>query len=272
MPKEVRGRRRPRSSPLAGTVAILQKTGSRSQPMEGVVFAGQSSSRFLAGETKYFDTTFTANVDTAADWATAGVAMTSYVNADGSTVSAYTDKALIPSAVGSGYGQVVGTKYALKKIHVRGELYGTAAADQADVVPGTSVRVVLVHDTQPNGAQATGDLVFTDLGNARQCNFSFLAMGAGGNGRFRILKDKTYLLQPGLAGTDGASTNSVICSNGKFNFMYKPKKPINVRIKASGATPAIAQLTDSNIFLMAHASTAVNAPVIAGAARAYYVD
>jgi len=223
-------------------------------------------------ETKYFDTTFSATVDSAADWATASVPMTSYIQSDGSTVAAYTDRALIPSAVGSGYGQVVGSKYLLKKVHIRGELYGTAAVDQADVLPGTSVRCVLVMDTQPNGAQATGDLVFTDLGNARQCNFSFMAMGAAGNGRFRILKDKIYLLQPANAGTDGTSTNSVICSNGKFNFVYSPKKPISVRIKASGSTPAIAQLTDVNIFLMAHASTAVNAPVIAGAARAYYVD
>lgn len=237
----------------------------------GYMRAARSSAK-LAPETKYFDTTWSATVDSAADWATTTVPMSSYIQSDGVTVGAYTDRALIPSAVGSGYGQVVGTKYLLKGVSVKGEIVPSAAQDQADMLGPRSVRCVLVMDTQPNGAQATGDLVFTDLGGAAQCNYSFIAMGASGNGRFRVLKDKTYFCQPATAGTDGVNTNSLGWTGSTVKMNYRPKKPLAVRIKGNSATPTVASLTDANIFMLCHASSTSPAVIFTGAARAYYVD
>lgn len=77
---------------------------------------------------------------------------TNYIQSDGTTLGAYTDSALIPSAVGAGYGQVVGSKYMLHKIRVRGQVFPAVNSDQADVPPMASVRVVLVQDLRPNGA------------------------------------------------------------------------------------------------------------------------
>jgi len=146
-------------------------------------------------ETKYFDTSFgAAAISTAADWTGSEVACTNYIQSDGTTVGAYTDAALIPSAIGAGYGQVVGSKYKIKKIRVRGEVVSAVGVDQADVPVPATVRVALVQDTRPNGAQAQGEEVFTDMGTAAQCNFSFLAMGAGQGGRFRVLKDEVCQL------------------------------------------------------------------------------
>lgn len=258
MPKRARG-----SSGAAGA-AKKRRTQTRRVP--------SVKRSALPTETKYFDTTWYASVDSAADWATSAVAMTSYINADGTTVSAYTGSALVPSAVGAGYGQVVGSKYLLKQIRLKGELVSGVSSDSADVKPSVTVRCVLVQDTQPNGVQATGDLVFTDLGNAAQVNYSFQAMAAGNGGRFRILKDKTFMLQPGVAGTDGANTNSCTNMSAHFTMSYKPKKPIMCNIKANSATPTIASISDNNIFLLCHASSASPVITFAGAARAYYVD
>lgn len=244
----------------------------KARPSKSAYMRTARSTANLRPETKYFDTTFNATVDSAADWATTSVAMTSYIQSDGVTVGAYTDRAIIPSAVGSGYGQVVGSKYLLKKVAVKGEIVSSAAADQADALGSRTVRIVLVEDTQPNGAQATGDLIFTDLGNASQCQYSFLAMGASGNGRFRILKDKTYMCQPAVMGTDGANTNSQANNGASVKFTVNFKKPKAIRIKANSSTPAIASLTDCNIFMLAHASTTSPAFTFVGAARAYYVD
>lgn len=226
----------------------------------------------IAAETKYFDTTWFATVDTAADWATSAVPMTSYIQSDGTTVGAYTASALVPSAIGSGYGQVVGSKYLMKQLRLRGEVVSGVSSDGADVKPSVTVRCVLVQDTQPNGVQATGDLVFTDLGNAAQVNYSFQAMAAGNGGRFRILKDKTFLLQPGVAATDGANTNSCAVNSAHFTMSYKPKKPMMCNIKANSATPAVASISDNNIFMLCHASSTSPPLTFAGAARCYYVD
>lgn len=227
----------------------------------------------LPREIKYFDTSFTQAAGTAADWTGTEIACTNYIQSDGTTVGAYTDSALIPSAVGSGYGQVDGSKYILKSISVRGEVVPGPAADQADMLGPRSVRLVLVQDTMPQGAQAQGESIFTDMGNAAQCNYSYLAKGAGTGGRFRILADKVILCQPATAGTDGTNTNSLGWAGGLFNMTKSFGRGIYVNIKASGSTPAVSQLSDCNIFLLAHASSSSPANFsVQGCARAAYID
>lgn len=223
-------------------------------------------------ETKYFDTSQSFTVAGAADWTGTEVACSNYIQSDGTTVGAYTDAALIPSAIGAGYGQVNGSKYYIKQIRVRGQVQPAGLSDQADVGGPRSVRVVLVHDTQPNGAQAQGEDVFTDMGSAGQCNFSFLAMAAGAGGRFRILADETVILQPALAGTDGTNTNSVSYQSQLFSFYYRPKKPLQVCLKANSSTPTVASLSDSNIFMLAHANTTTPVITLESCARCYYMD
>lgn len=235
---------------------------SRSRPAQAQVIP-------FTEETKYFDTSFSQTVSVAADWTGTEVPCTNFVQNDGVTVGAYTDSALIPSAIGAGFGQVVGSKFHLKKMRVRGEVRATAESDQADVPVASTVRVLLVQDTRPNGLQAQGEEVFLDMGTAIQNNYCFLSMGAGQGGRFRILKDFFCVLQPAAVGTDGTNTNSTVREAAQFAFTWKPKKALKVQLKASSATPAIASLSSANIFLLAHAS---NSPVsIQGCARAYYM-
>lgn len=220
-------------------------------------------------ETKYFDVCFTQTVASAADWTGTEVPCVNYMTSDGATDGAYTDSALIPSAIGAGYGQVVGSKYHLKKLRVRGEVSGVLQSDQADVPVSANVRLILVHDTSPNGAQAQGEVIINDLGDAFHVNYGFLAMAAGTGGRFRILADEVITLDPAVAGTDGASTNSVSRGSKTFSFMYKPKKPLQVCLKANSSTPTVASLSNHNIFLLAHSTK--GSVQINGCARAYYV-
>jgi len=225
-------------------------------------------------ETKYFDTSFSQTAAVAADWTGTEVPCTNYIQSDGTTVGVYTDSALIPSAIGAGYGQVNGNKYYLKKLRLKGEVSSGVASDQADVPVPVSVRLVLVEDSQPQGTQAQGEQVFTDMGSATQNNYSFLAMAAGSGGRFRILKDKQYMLQPALASTDGASTASVVRTSLQFKFSVNFGKPIQVMLKANSATPTVASLSNRNYFLLLHSAAAGASPAVAinGVARAYYQD
>lgn len=220
------------------------------------------------GETKYFDVPVNQAVSAAADWTGSEVPATNYIQSDGTTVGAYTDSALIPSAVGAGYGQVVGSKYFIKKLRVRGHVFPAVGQDQADVPIPSGVRVVLVQDTRPNGAQAQGEDVFTDMGAISQVHYSFLAMGAGTGSRFRILQDYFCVLDPAVAGTDGTNTNSTSREGKEFSFVWKPKKPVQVFLKANSSTPTVASLSNMNIFLLAHCTSAtVN---LNGVARCYY--
>jgi len=227
--------------------------------------------RTFAPESKYFDTFFSASVDSAADWGSAVVANTSRINEDGSTITGYTDAALIPSGVGPGYGQVVGNKYILKKLKVRGELLSSPIPDSDDATTANTVRLMLVQDTQPNGAQVQATNLLTDWGSASQINYSFQAIASGGGGRFRVLYDKIHMLQPAMMGTDAANKNSCINMSKQFFIAKKWKKGLKIVIKSNSGTPAVANLSDNNIFLVVH-SAGVSSVTIRGNSRAIYQD
>jgi len=219
-------------------------------------------------ETKYFDTGINiAVVGSASGWTGTEVACDNYVNSSG-TAAGYTDSALIPSAIGSGYGQVNGNRYKLKKLRVRGQITRAPASDQADMNVGTPVRLMLIHDTAPNGAQAQGEDIIQDLGEEESI-YAFKRIGESG-GRFRILKDEFFYLENIVAGTDAANTNSLGFSCAQFSFQYVPKTPIVVNVKSGSATPTIASLITANIFLLCQ--PAGQSVVVKGASRAYYVD
>lgn len=272
---EKRGRSRSRTS--TGSYSSAMSMGTRF-PL-GASARSRSRSRGApvtvlympsSDETKYFDTSQSFTAAAGADWASTEVPCTNYLTSDGTTLGAYTDSALIPSAIGAGFGQVVGSKYKIKKIRVRGEVTSSVTSDSADVPAPQYVRVALVLDTRPNGSQAQGEDVFTDIGTAAQNNYSFMAMGAGQAGRFRLLKDQVFVMNPAVAGTDGANTNSIVRQGVQFSFTWKPKVPYDVLLKANSATPTVASLSSANIFMLCHASVATTGAILNSAARCYY--
>ncbi len=236
-------------------------------------FAPTSTMSAIIPETKYFDTTF-SGVQTWAgtSWADSEVPMDNYVNSSG-VIAAYTDSAMIPSANGSGYGEVVGNRYKLKKFRCRGSLRPAAQQNLTDPNAAVEVRLVLVMDTQPNGAQAQGEDILQDLGSGNNNLYSYKRV-ASSSGRYRILKDIIHMMQPAVTSTDGTNTSSEAFENVFFSFQYVPKVPILVNIKSGNATPTIAGLETCNIFMLlgsqqSNIDVAMN---ITGAARAYYCD
>lgn len=231
-------------------------------------------SRALANpETKYFDCGFNAGISTAGTtWADTEVPMDNYITSAGA-VGAYTDSCLIPSATGSGYGQVIGNAYKIKKIRVRGQCTIATLPDQPDVNQAAGVRILLVRDTQPNGAQAQGETIMQDMGALQENTFTFKAVTDTAS-RFKILKDKFIVLDVAAVGTDGASTMSVGFKGRQFKFTYQPRKPIQVRIKSNNATPTIAGQINENIFMLAYAYTGASTAtlVMTGCSRCYYCE
>lgn len=241
-------------------------------------FAPTSSAPVVNPETKYFDCGIQQFVSwNGTDWSNSEVACDNYVNSSG-TAAAYTDSALIPSAIGSGYGQVNGNRYKLKKIRVRGEIGVQVETDDVDALQPTTYRLMLVMDTQPNGSQAQGEDIMQDIGAAGENLYSFKRV-ASSSGRFRILKDVFGVLEPNNSQTDGANTGSIGSATHQFSFQYQPNQPILVNVKSGNATPTVAGLETCNIFmlLVGNRATTAGTPAaeamyIRAASRAYYVD
>lgn len=227
-----------------------------------------------SGETKYFDVGINTTVTFAGtSWADSEVPADNYVNSSGTT-AAYTDSCLIPTANGSAYGQVDGNKYHLKALRVKGALkISSATASTVAFVPA-QVRMLLVMDTQPNGAQAQGEDVMQDVGEAQE-NIHTFSRVAANLGRFRILKDKTYIINPAVSANDTtASSVSTAYNMQKFKLNYKPIVPLPITIKSGNSTPTVGGTVNCNIFLLlaAERNVAATGCTIYAASRAYYVD
>jgi len=228
---------------------------------------------YRKGETKYFDVGISSAVTFAGtSWADSEVPADFYVNTSG-VAAAYTDSCLLPTAIGSGYGQVDGQKYKLEKLRVRGRLIAGSLSDQPDVTQPTNVRLLLVEDTRPNGAQAQGEDVLQDLGNTPENMYTFMRV-ADNTGRFRIWKDIQVQLGVSGVGADSlvAATNSIGFMGKYFKFSVAPRKEVSVKV--GNATPTIAGTISSNFFLLCggeRAGTAVPVSVFC-ASRAYYTE
>lgn len=228
---------------------------------------------YTPSETKYFDVGINAAVTSAGTtWADTEVPADNYVNTSGAA-AAYTDSALIPSANGNAYGEVIGNQYHIKKMRVRGVALPAAVADQADCTAAPISRIVLVHDQQPNGMQAQGEDVMQDTGVAAENQFSFKRVSAESS-RYRILKDVTLVHKTSGANPDGANTTSQAWAPEFFSFQYVPKTPIQVSIKSGNSTPTVGGLVNANIFLLAYGTRGSGAvPVtIQAVSRCYYCE
>jgi len=231
--------------------------------------------RLRRGEGKFFDVGINAAVTFAGStWADTEVPCDNYINSSGA-VAAYTDSCLIPTAVGSSYGQVDGQKYLLKKLRVRGVLAAGAASDQTDVLQPVNVRLMLVVDTQPNGAQAQGEDIIQDVGEAYENLYSFQRVSTQ-MGRFKVVKDIRTQLPVSGVGQDSlvAATMSVGFHSRQFKISYSPKGGLPVSIKTGNSTPTVAGTVSHNIFLLAAAERAgVSVAVtVVASSRCYYSD
>lgn len=226
-----------------------------------------------SSETKYFDVGINVAITGAGTtWADTEVTADNYVTSGGVT-GAYTDCCLIPTAQGSAYGQVIGQRYHLKKLRVRGNLSLAALAAQSAGVQAVHARILLVMDTQPNGAQAQGEDIMQDFGAQGENVFSFQRV-ASQTGRFRVLKDKFLTLTP-WAFNDAATTGAVSYGVQNFKFQYKPGGAgLQVQIANGNSTPTVGATISHNIFMLCYASrneTPV-ALTVKACSRAYYQE
>lgn len=224
-------------------------------------------------ETKYFDCGFNNQMTSdGTAWTATEVPMDNFIDTSG-TIAAYTDKCLIPTASGTGYGQIIGGKYKLKRIRIRGHFRIDTITDQADSPEPNFIRLILVLDRQPNKAQAQGEVVMQDYGTAENNLHSFMNV-IGNTGRFQILKDKNYVIHADSSFNDAAATASVGFNGMNFKMGWSPQVPEIVNFVSGSATPNVAQCVSHNIFMLCMGIRAGAAAglKIAGTSRCYYCE
>jgi len=260
-----------------------RETISRARPLRAIAYDPMQGVRSnpvyrrsgaVSGEGKYFDVGFSHTWTGGNDaWTGTEIPCDDYITSAGAT-AAYTDSCLIPTAQGSGYGQIQGQRYSLKKIRVRGMIWAAGVSDQADIGAPTQARLILVMDTQPNGAQAQGEDIMQGFTGNPGMNVASFLRTATTTGRFRILKDEFFLLDVSAAGTDAANTTSQGFKGATVSMQWEPKTPHLVQVANGNATPTVAGCVSHNIFLLGYATrnTAAVSCLFTGAARAYYAD
>lgn len=215
---------------------------------------------YSRGEMKYFDTERSATALTAAA-AWAGTEFPPNVG---------TPTSLCIPTVGAAINQRIGRAVHVYKIKVRGQINIPNLANQTAGLSAANVRLLLVQDMQTNGAQAQGEDIMTAPTGATAILAVDTYQSLANFGRFRVLKDKTIMLQNPNAAYDGTNIE-VFGLQKPFKFNIRFKRPVCVRFNATnGGT--IADIVDNSWCIYANCSNIGLAPTISYAARVCYKE
>lgn len=139
-----------------------------------------------------------------------------------------------------------GDQIEITSIHVRILLTHDIVPNSADPPVPTCVRLVLVCDKQVNNNVITATDVMDPNVGADFMQFRDLS----DTGRYVILKDKKYILNPSVAFTDGTNTGSV-SGTGKW---IEWNIPAQIRTDFSASTGDVADIVHNAIYLLGVAS------------------
>lgn len=203
---------------------------------------GRTPGGGVLGEMKYFDT--------AVSGGQVGVNNAAWTS---TTIDPTTFNTLCVPVVGAGFNQRIGKEINIVKLKIRGSFTVFNHEAQASSVPATVIRFGIFQDMQTNGTQAGGQLVMTPTTTAAQAPFTF--QNIDNFGRFKVLKDKTCVIQdPNLAGDP--TSHDVNARTHTFKMTLKFNKPIQVRFNnTNGGT--VADIIDNSLHFFANSNGVV---------------
>ena len=207
---------------------------------------------------KYFDTELALTALTAStDWT-------------GTEFDPTTFNTLFVPVVGAGINQRIGKGAKVYKIKIRGSIVCASQVDQTSADSGTQIRLLLVQDKQTNATQAQGEQVMTDPTAASAAVAVNSFQNIDNFGRFRVLKDKTIILDNSNLSWDGTNMEQAgQVRTFKINIRFKV--PVSVRFNATnGGT--VADIVDNSFHIIANASSTGLAPNITYQSRVCFKE
>lgn len=153
--------------------------------------------------------------------------------------------ALNAIAQGDGASNRDGRQAVMKSVQVTGMLIREAVATGDVEAQGDQyVRLVLLEDTQTNGAQFNAEDVFVDPTDTDLDPFTFRNLEYAK--RFRILKDESFIIP-----ASGSAGDPTAAGTGAAIKKFKWSVPLNRPVNYSGTTAAVASITDYSYHVMA---------------------
>lgn len=144
-----------------------------------------------------------------------------------------------------------GRVYHINSIHLKGIVGYPHLGDESTVSDDDVMRVVVVIDSQTNGAEVTATEVMDDSGtdflSFRNLQFT---------SRFKVLYDETFRLNP-LVVADGAGANNFNSQGTKLPFTFNKKFKIPIRVTCKGTTAVVGSIVDNSIHVLACSNTGV---------------
>lgn len=226
----------------------------------------------VTGEMKYFDCelqdTLLAAVTTT--WV-AGALKDPGTTINLGSAAVATPACLFAPTVGAALNQRIGRKVKMLKVKINGTLQCDAQTAQTGVDNAPKIRVLLVQDMQTNAAAMTAAQLMRDAGGATTTISAF--QNPDNFGRFKVLKDKTFVFQNPNMQTLSA-TNASFSQNAlkrSFKLGYTFKNVVDVHFNATnGGT--VADIVDHSLHVIAVADIITMAPSLAYYSRVSYKE
>lgn len=165
----------------------------------------------------------------------------------GSEVDPATVNCLNAVAQGDGESQRDGRRCTITSVHVSGYIRRQRQALSSDAAVAVRVKLVLLLDTQTNGAQFNAEDVFVEPTNGvlASCTFRNLQYQK----RFRVLGTKIITLNPQSGA--GPHIDYLHWGEGMEAFEFHKEFKSGLEVNHSGTTAAVSSITDNSIHLMA---------------------
>lgn len=147
---------------------------------------------------------------------------------------------------GTGFTNRIGTRIKVINVQVRGYVASNLARTQTGAadgnIPSHQVRATIVLDYQPNGAAPGITDIFTNTGPVGGLNLN-------NRDRFKILKEKTFSIDPYIVSTTVATEEYATAVNQTKSVKMFKKCDIPVYFNAGNAG-TVSDLSSNNILLV----------------------
>lgn len=144
---------------------------------------------------------------------------------------------------GDGESQRDGKKIFMRSIELRGRVGALNLADDGDPPASYTVRVLLVLDTQTNGAQLNSEDVLLDQGGTKYLDFKNPMYSS----RFKILWDKYFTIRPFHRNQDGVNTAAF----SMLDQPFKVTRKLNIACNYKDTAEAVASIVDNSLHVIA---------------------
>lgn len=236
----------------------------------GYSAVSRTSGAAVIGEMKYFDAQLdsTALAACTTTWV-AGTMKDPDTTINLGSAAVPTPLCIFAPTVGAALNQRIGRKVKVLKIKIAGSILCIAQAAQAAAETPTLIRLMLVQDCQTNAAQMTGAQLINDASGGQVTVNAF--QNPNNFGRFRVLKEKRFILQNPNSFNDAATTGAQNGMQHMFKMNVNFKVPVEVHFNATnGGT--VADIVDHSFHIVAGASSVAFAPNIQYYTRVCYKE